>query len=1640
MKKIRKNNSESLVKDIFLFTVPDIDSASYLYEAINIPIAYWTISQIEPKLVVQIGASQVVYNAFCQAINKNKMGCLAYLIDEWKGNADLGYYGDDVFEAAFQNNQDFYSPFSKLIRTDSGSAIEFFEDGTIDLLYIDLFYCDHRFDFQKWLEKLKPSGILLISGIINQASKKIPQWSSYVSVKHSFSFLQGEGVGIFLMGDTCNEKISFLFDSSVVLAKNAFTSHFSFLASKIRTGLELKIVNQKLKKLFTRLDKTYVKLEKAEKEAAGQSIDNNKMKQSIANLSSENDKLKQDISLLAHDKDILKNSIVLLEKENHRFLSLQDELLQKKEDSDNLNKSIQVFTDQLILQENKFNQFVVEEGDKYSRLQKVLETIITSEHFQQNKNNELHENVQLLFHQLTLLSDRLNQLLDEEKIKYLKLEEKLETIIVSEVENQNDNNELRDNIQLLSERLELHINGFDLFAKDEKNNRKRHEEKLEIIIANSERKQEKMIEQLIKKIFDYQTLQEQIRDSLPRVFSKLDSINLKEESLQETLTQTINLKINSLQNEIYKWGVEIQSIKDQVTQKLIYENNKMNVELLNLKNQAKDNAAIKNSLSWRITKPLRFFSKSLKRAVRRLLNKNDIHDFETDCLIIDKSNLFDKSWYLDTYKDVALAGDAPIMHYLMHGEKEGRKPNKQFDAETYYFYNPDVLADGVNAFVHYVKFGRYESRKPYTGINFFNDTLPNPSNIKGDNILIAKHIVSKAENINEGIIPITIPASTQPIVSIVIPVYNNFQLTYNCIKSIIESTTDIEYEIILGDDVSTDETINATKYIKNSIHIRNHNNLGFLLNCNEAAKHAKGEYILFLNNDVIVKKNFLERMIDVYHIKNDAGIIGAKILNMDETLQDAGWVINTEGWGIPLGRGSTPNLPEYNYLREVDCVLGACLLIRKNLFFELGLFNEIYVPAFYEEFDLCFSVRHTDLKVYYQPLAEIYHLGSATFGNDGRDQLSGRNKERFMKRWASAVEKLNEKRGDNKLLRYSNSQTKVIVFIDDKLPDFDKHAGSLTTIQYLTLLSDLNYKIIFIPDDLRKVDKYYNELINKGIEVITGNFSFKEWIKENGRYIEIFWLSRPDVSIKYIDLIKIYSSARIVYYTHDLHFLREERKYLLSKDESVKKEAQRIKPIELHIFSKSTYVLSPSIIETQIINKLSALNNARTILPYFYDYNKWNAVSSDDFYKRKNIIFLGGYGHLPNVDAVMWFVKEIWPSIFSKFPDHKFVIVGSNPPAELINLKEPGVKCIGYVENLSEIFKTARMLVAPLRYGAGVKGKIIAALQEGIPVVSSSIGIEGILLEENKDYFKADTAEDFSKKCIELLENPGICENFSRNGLNFIISHYNIDVAKGEILNIIEQIKTKTLSLNTEESVDHTCGYCGYKIVLKKEGYNSTNFRENQFCKKCGALVRQHFLAKIFIEQYNLKKDCIENNIDQINKLKIWEASHGGPFYRLFEDSKNFIFSEYFEDLKSGEFNDDGILCQNIQETSFPNNYFDVVITQEVMEHVVDWKEAFREIHRILKNKGIHIFTTPYNPWRQKTETRLQVEKDKKIFLKKENYHRDPLRQEGTLCISDFGREIITYQEEIGFEVFLYEYHFFNEKGGYVPVFVAKKR
>lgn len=779
--------------------------------------------------------------------------------------------------------------------------------------------------------------------------------------------------------------------------------------------------------------------------------------------------------------------------------------------------------------------------------------------------------------------------------------------------------------------------------------------------------------------------------------------------------------------------------------------------------------------------------------------------------------LFDAEWYLKQNPDVAAAEENPLVHYVLFGWREGRAPHPLFDAEWYLKQNLDVATKSQNPLVHYLMVGWRERRDPSPHFNITRYLERHPD-VAAENIDPLQHFIeigkeqervtkqtaallkeTSTERGENAAGDIYFPIVSNPDISIVIPVYNQLAHTLDCLRSISKQECTYSFEVVVMDDGSTDKTLETLFQIEGIRYFRNDHNLGFIRNCNHGAEFALGKYIVFLNNDTKVLPGWLQALRDTFDHQDKVGIVGSKLIYGDGRLQEAGGIIWEDGTGWNWGRLEDANHPRYNFLRDVDYVSGASLMIAKQLFFELNRFSSALENSYYEDTWLAFAAREAGYRVVYQPKSALIHYEGVTSGRDivsGAKRYQAVNRHIFVERWAHALR--NQLPSDTTPSLASDRLPKGhVLIIDACTPTPDQDSGSLDMFNLIRILLNAGYRVHFIPQtNFVHFGKYTDVLQAMGAECIYAPYytSVSEYLSEHSEAFSHVIIARLSVAdAVFNEVATLAPNAARIFYTVDLHGLREVREAALASDQEKKKSAREALWRELNFIRLSDLTVVLSEYEASYLRERELTNIA--MLPLLRDYVRPKNMLS--YAERKDVVFIGGFSHNPNIDAVRWLHGEIWPLVQKEaakggLPHIKLKIVGSNMPEWIRDWATTDFEPIGFVENLSDVFGAARLSIAPLRYGAGLKGKVATSLGYGVPTIGTSIAFEGMPDQGLDDIrFSADTAADIARELLRLYQDSNRWNAASSAGMDYVAKHYSLQANAPIVEAILAEAKSQ---------------------------------------------------------------------------------------------------------------------------------------------------------------------------------------------------------------------------------------------------------
>ena len=764
---------------------------------------------------------------------------------------------------------------------------------------------------------------------------------------------------------------------------------------------------------------------------------------------------------------------------------------------------------------------------------------------------------------------------------------------------------------------------------------------------------------------------------------------------------------------------------------------------------------------------------------------------------VRSSGLFDDAFYLQQCPAVKKAGIDPLLHYLTRGFLDHLEISSALSMREYAHGHPEIRTTGLPPLLYLLRLGletgteeslalaaarltATPSARPLpddaislermAGVAYFNrfefptDSAESPGAYVTDAIvdLACRSVQLKVERI-------------EPDISIIIPVFGQLHFVLNCLDSLAKHRSRFSVEVIVIDDESPQATqawrLGAIPWVR---YRRQEHNTGFIDTCNDAAKIARGRFLVFLNSDTRVAAGWLDELIGSFEIFPKAGLVGSKLYNTDGTLQEAGGIYWRDGSAWNYGRNQDANHPKYCFARRVDYISGASIAVPTEIWRTAGGFNASYRPAYCEDADLAFKLREMGYQVWLQPLSAAIHYEGKTQGRDlatGIKAYQQINMRRLAKRWKSALS-AHRQHGHEPDQEANRPSGERLLVLDAVTPRPDQDSGSFITFRMLQSLQTLGYQITFVPQHNYAYDGAYTDDLQRiGIECIhLPHFRNITEVLDFRNDFDIALVYRFGVLKEvYEELRSRLPKARVILHNVDLHFLREERAAAMCNSRSKKIVAALTRSAELELMCKVDCTIVHTAVEAEIIKRLLPIDNI-VEFPYIAELHRTQAAFED----RHDVLFLGGFGHPPNIDAVQHFVANIWPLVVPQLPERsRFVIIGASPPSEIQLLAGERIVVTGHVKDLQPYFDSARVFVAPIRYGAGIKGKVIQSLCHGTPSVITSIAAEGIGLTSGRETIIANADAEFAQSIVRVYSDRTLWHILQESGYRFVEERFS---------------------------------------------------------------------------------------------------------------------------------------------------------------------------------------------------------------------------------------------------------------------------
>ncbi len=650
-------------------------------------------------------------------------------------------------------------------------------------------------------------------------------------------------------------------------------------------------------------------------------------------------------------------------------------------------------------------------------------------------------------------------------------------------------------------------------------------------------------------------------------------------------------------------------------------------------------------------------------------------------------------------------------------------------------------------------------------------------------------------------------------VSIIIPTKDQVQLLKCAIDSILEKTVYPDYEIIVLNNNSTSAEFFAlmdgyTEKHKNIFRCIDANfpfNFAKLMNVGVAA--SNGDFILFANNDIeVIEGMWMTEMVSFAQRKK-TGAVGVKLLYKDDTIQHAGVVLGLGGAAGHVFVNMHKNERGYfNYIKSLNnyaAVTAACMMCRKEVYNEVGGMDE-RLDVEYNDVDLCLKfVDHGYFNVYI-PDVEIYHYESATRGHPFQSKESWAQHEKdfglFRSKWQKWIDndpfynpnlsitctdfQLKQDgvpQPEPEVIKPAKTRKNVLI-VDHNVPTVDKDAGSRTINNFVDSLLAIGCNVSFWVPNMYPTEDYVKLLEQKGVTVLHGE-EYVSWSKGWEVYlmahiddINAILLSRSSISLPILKYLRKHRyPGNIIYYGHDLGFLTVKQEAAIKGDKALIELAEKVKANEDFMYQNVDNSLMIS--QEEIAYMKEYITKPIHYVPaYFFEVD----AASPGYDERSGVLFVGGFGHPPNVDAMKWFLDEAYEILDKQ--NIPLTIAGSHIPESILAYKQkfPSLTILPDVPTatLNELYAKTRVAIVPLRLGAGIKGKVLEAMSKGVPVSGTERAFEGLYKDKDFLYKPHNEVKELTDNIVYIYTNKDAWNKMSVYGKSYVLKYYNKEKMK----------------------------------------------------------------------------------------------------------------------------------------------------------------------------------------------------------------------------------------------------------------------
>lgn len=612
-------------------------------------------------------------------------------------------------------------------------------------------------------------------------------------------------------------------------------------------------------------------------------------------------------------------------------------------------------------------------------------------------------------------------------------------------------------------------------------------------------------------------------------------------------------------------------------------------------------------------------------------------------------------------------------------------------------------------------------------------------------------------------------------------------MTERCLKA-LESTEALGIaRVLVVNDASDDDTLLQLRRFPWVSVLSLSENVGFPGACNAGVATVKTEFTVLLNNDTEPLPNFLQTMLNRADQDRDIAIVGSRLVYPDGRLQEAGGIVWADATASNYGRGASPDDPSYLYVRDVDYCSAASILIRTAFWREVGGFDPRFTRGYYEDTDLAFAAHSLSRRVVYEPSSVVIHLEGGSHGTDptkGIKRLQEPNRALFRAKWLQQLERQWVPGIVPPRISASRGGRRSLLFIDHAIPRPNHDSGSRRSDAIVQTCRDLGYRTVFAAQGRDPFSPEAASLRDNGTMVLTTRDEIRQFIASERDWLACVFLARPGVASQWQPWIASrHPDVPVVFDTVDLHHIREMGGAMLAGSKRARLRARWTKTVEFRLVQRCAATIVVSETERQYLAE--RIPNARV-----FTVGNIHSLGrpGPPFARRKGLLFVGTFLHEPNRDGIEWFVTSVWPLIADDIREDGLVVIGDDPPDALKNAAPPHVVFRGWVRDIEPDLERARLSIAPLRFGAGVKGKVGEAWSYGLPVVGTPVALEGMAETGNAACLAADRPAEFARMIERVYRDEDEWLAASRAGRALVEERFAPELASETLRALLEQV------------------------------------------------------------------------------------------------------------------------------------------------------------------------------------------------------------------------------------------------------------